>query len=220
MSYRHPETGEWAHNLSVSPSEDSWKTYLEPAWDVLGRFPHVPLKVIEVGFGRGYNCATLLREAQRAWPGRRVEITAFEPHPEGLLPWSSPPQDLKAWMPWWGRMEGQGPLIFEAAEGSWRLDLHLEEAQQEALWNGAEGTHLFLLDLFSPGRHPDGWRPPLFDLIATARARNAALTTYSCARSIRDSLLATGWTVERLRCPGWRDTLVAHFDATPPCGSG
>ena len=220
MSYRHPETGEWAHNLSVTPSEDSWKTYLEPAWGDLGRFPHVPLKVVEVGFGRGYNCGTLMREASRTWPQRALEITAFEPYPERLQPWATCPEDLQEWMPWWGKLDREGTPDWQEQTATWSLDLQLCEAQGAPAWSQLHNVDLFLLDLFSPNRHPEGWREPLLEHIAAARAPKSVLTTYTCARSIRDALTSTGWSVRKLKRPGWRDTLVAHFDATPGVGNG
>ncbi|MGB0952177.1 MAG: MnmC family methyltransferase [Planctomycetota bacterium] len=220
MSYRHPETGEWAHNLSVTPSEDSWKTYLEPAWGDLGRFPHVPLKVVEVGFGRGYNCGTLMREVARTWPQRSLEITAFEPYPERLQPWATCPTDLEDWMPWWDGLPSEETAAWRGQTHPWQMELHLREAQDAPVWADLEDVDLFLLDLFSPNRHPDGWRDPLFEHIAAVRSSRAVLTTFTCARSIRERLTATGWQVQKLRRPGWRDTLVAHFDATPGLGNG
>lgn len=220
MSFRHPETGEWAHNLSVTPSEDSWKTYLEPAWGNLGRFPHVPLKVVEVGFGRGYNCGTLIREVSRAWPGRALSITAFEPYPERLEPWSDCPKDLKDWMPWWGGLPQTGSHTWQGSCGQWQLDLHLCDAQESPIWKDLSQVDLFMLDLFSPNRHPEGWREPLCEYLAAVRSPEAMLTTYTCARSIRERLTASGWQVQKLVRPGWRDTLVAHFSTTPGVGNG
>ena len=32
LSFRHPETGEWAHARGVDLFEEAWRSYLEPAW--------------------------------------------------------------------------------------------------------------------------------------------------------------------------------------------
>jgi len=35
FSYRDPDTGEWAHNLSANIDDDVCNTYIDPIWDKL-----------------------------------------------------------------------------------------------------------------------------------------------------------------------------------------
>ena len=212
-SYRHPETGEWAHFLLAGPAEDSWKTYLEPAWEFLNNFSAETLRVVEIGFGRGFQSATLLQRWSALGKRPSVEIHAFEPHPEILEPWPEVPSDLKEWMPWWG-MDYRLQHLWEGALAggtAWSLHLHPVEAQDPHPWTTIGPVHLFLVDLFSPGRHPQQWRQPLVPLMATHAAPASVLTTYTCARQVRECLNQSGWKPVVLKREGWRDTLVAHF---------
>jgi len=205
-SFRHPRTGEWAHNLAHSLQEESWHTYLEPAWDYLHKQTVSVLQVVEVGFGRGFNTAELLRRASTELPEKRLEVTAFEPHPDRLLPWPDPPAELSNWMPWWG--EGVGD--FASDDGTWNLSILPHMAQQLDFWPQS-GVHLVILDLFSPARHPEQWSQPLIANISAKAARNAQLCSYCCARSVREQLSGHGWDCRILKSKERRDSLHAVF---------
>ncbi|MCP4093158.1 MAG: hypothetical protein GY747_06880 [Planctomycetes bacterium] len=205
-SFRHPRTGEWAHNLAHSLQEESWATYLQPAWEYLRTHESSSLGVAEVGFGRGFNIAELLRRGSLDMPTKTWQIHAFEPHPERLQPWSEKPLNLENWLPWWGSSVGQ----HQAEDGRWKLHIHTAAAQQSNLWP-QRSLHLILLDLFSPGRHAEQWQDPLFENLSAAAAPGSQLTSYSCARLVREKLQLYGWQTQVLRAQGRRDTLHAVF---------
>jgi tRNA U34 5-methylaminomethyl-2-thiouridine-forming methyltransferase MnmC len=209
-------TGEWAHFLLAGPEEDSWKTYLEPAWADLSRSAQDTLREVEIGFGRGFQTATLLQKWARSGKRQALEIHAFEPFPELLTPWPGIPSSLSRFLPWWGAdFQQQGLWKGELDSGApWELRIHVSEAQDSSPWASFDKVDLFLLDLFSPGKHPEQWRQPLWDLMAAHAGPGSMLTTYSCARMIRDCLQEHGWEPQVLKREGWRDTLVAHFRPT------
>lgn len=50
--------------------------------------------------------------------------------------------------------------------------------------------------------------------MAAHAAPASVLTTYTCARQVRECLQQSGWEPVVLKRQGWRDTLVATFGPT------
>lgn len=173
-----------------------------------------PLRITEVGFGRGFN----LGVAARMWLSSRKKATAnlsrtlqayaFEPHPEALEPWPDCPGDWASWMPWWGEA---WPNLQQQWEwpGLGRLKL-CHQGAEVGPWP-EEAQDLIILDLFSPSAHPESWQDATFAAIAQHSRPGTLLTTYSCARLVREKLRAHGFETQRIRRRGWRDTLLAVF---------
>jgi len=212
LSFQHPVSGEWAHALGGDLFTDSWRSYLEPAWPSLlacfgGRSSQLPLRVAEIGFGRGFNLAVCARRWQDQQPEGLIEAIAFEAAPELLTPWPTCPAGWEPWMPWWGQSWQAPTKVWDWPRG--RLELQLCQAQ-DGNWPAAP-VDLLILDLFSPNRHPDSWNPELFQTVAKASRRGTLITSYSCARQVRDGLQKVGFEVKRVRRIGWRDTLCGQF---------
>lgn len=204
LSYRHPRSGEWAHDVR-DPLAEAWWTYVLPAASLRLPAAAAPWRVLEIGFGRGLNTATAL--ALLAGRGHRgqVEACGFEPRPEFLSPWPECPPPLCPWAPWWGH--GVGAWVLPPAT-------HVAVAASAAAAGlaGREAPFDWIfLDLFSPGRHPEDWEPELFLRLRRAAAPGAVLTSYCTARSLREGLTASGWAVERLLPAGRRASLRAVF---------
>ncbi len=122
-------------------------------------------------------------------------------------------------MPWWG-LDYQQHNLFADEKARWQLQIHPAPGQAVASWQDVSACHLFLLDLYSPGQHPEQWQDPLFPLLSQHAAPGAVLASYSCARSVRDGLARAGWDCQVHRRAGWRDTLVAHFLGSSEGGNG
>jgi hypothetical protein len=204
FSYRHPETGEWAHNLTANIDDDVCKTYVDPIWDKLLSRDLSHLRVLEVGFGRGYNCAELIKRVE-ASDELSISIVGLEPCPEILHPWPTRPSQWH--IPWWGDAVGE----YEGSNGKWKLDIRPLSAQHPEAFAG-EPYNAFIVDLFSLKLHPEHWQEPFVENMSAAAAPGAVLSSYSCARAFRDELCRYGWHPQVLRRAGWRDTLVAVFD--------
>jgi len=207
LVYRHPRSGEASHDRR-DPVGEARETFVEPALAALGRVPP-GLRILEIGFGRGLNTAAALRALAGAG-ARRVLALGLEPgHPALEAPWPPAPPELAPWAPWWGR-----------ARGAWRLERDglrargciLGERAGSALARSGASFDLVFLDLFSPGRHPEDWDPGLEALLAARCRPGAVLTTYCCARRLREALAAAGWRVERRRRRGRKDALRAVLE--------
>jgi len=214
-SYRHPGSGEWAHPLHAGPLADAASTYVLPALEILApRFARAAApncRALVIGFGRGFEAAALLRALGSAQPLPHLALTGLEPHPEWLEPWPPRWPGLSAEeAPWWGCGAGRwsGP--------GWEVEVVAESA---ATWLARAPTRrvdLILMDLFSPAHAPEDWEPGLFPGLARVAAPGAVLTTYTCARRVREGLAAAGWNVQILRGGGARDTLRASWSEQAP----
>ena len=217
LSYRHPRSGEWAHDVR-DPLREALQVSVLPAWESLPPQSGRPLRWIEVGFGRGLASATALRELlRRGVQPSRVEIDGCEAFPQRLEPWPSCPKVYEGCAPWWGGgadvfplgwVDGRVLLVHEAAPACF------EQSLRRPL--GAESYDWIFLDLFSPGRHEDEWHPGLLEAL-TARAHpGSVLPSFTCARVVRDALEGLGWELEILRRPDIRDTLRARLAPSGP----
>lgn len=216
LSYRHPRSGEWAHDVR-DPLREAVQVSVDPAWELRPVCTGERFACLEVGFGRGLNSATLLRKLREeqidpSW----LQVDGCEANPAWLHPWPALPEVWQDCAPWWGQDSGTWPL--RSPNGQARICTQAAPAclgKGGSLGSGS-GYDWIFLDLFSPGGHPEDWHPGLLEALTTAALPGAVLTSYTCARQIRDSLAALGWMVERLRRPGIRDTLRAQLAPLPP----
>jgi len=216
-SYQHPRSGEWAHDVR-DPLRESHLTSVLPAWEVCP--PQAPgvWRWLEIGFGRGMNSAVAwaqLQEAGLLEQGLRIDALGCDPFLKQIPPAAVPPQDWKLETPWWG--QGAGTFTLPQQSGSLRV---LEQSAVELLQerrNDADSSRPFdwvFLDLFSPAKHAEDWQAPMFELLSEQVRAGSALTTYCCARWLRDELARWGWKPRVLKRKGLRDTLVAEFAGT------
>jgi tRNA 5-methylaminomethyl-2-thiouridine biosynthesis bifunctional protein len=216
LSYRHPRSGEWAHDVR-DPLRESMQVSVEPAWELRPVLTGQRFASLEVGFGRGLNTASLLRkirteQIEPSW----LQLDGCEANPAWLHPWPELPSVWQGCAPWWGRDSGVWPL--DRPAGQARV---YAESAPACLEIGAslasEPVYDWIfLDLFSPGGHPEEWHPGLLEALTAVALPGAVLTSYTCARQVRDALDALGWAVERLRRPGIRDTLRAQLAPSAP----
>jgi tRNA U34 5-methylaminomethyl-2-thiouridine-forming methyltransferase MnmC len=213
LSFQHPETQEWAHD-SRDPLKEALCTYLKPAWESLPP-DHAPiLRLLEIGFGRGLNTAMALSKlAAINFPGE-IEAWGCEPNPDFLPPWPTPPEGLQKYVPWWGETILEKPRVHLLAQPSARVEVHRKTAVELMEVLPESQIHWIFLDLFSPARHPQDWEPQLFSALARVAEPEAVLTSYCCARRVRDGLQTAGWECEIIRRPHYRDTLRARFLAS------
>jgi len=194
------------------PRGEARQVFVEPAAQVRPPRTGEILRVLEIGFGRGLNTAAALEWLEGQGGPGSVEALGLEPFPGRCRPWPVLPAGLAAAFPWWGRIPG--PWVHPGHPG-WRGEVRALPAPGGL---GAEERRFdwIFLDLFSPGRHPEDWAPGLFSALARVAAPGAVLTTYCCARRVREGLAKAGWRVERLKPAGRRDTLRARWSPAPP----
>jgi tRNA 5-methylaminomethyl-2-thiouridine biosynthesis bifunctional protein len=174
--------------------------------------------IVETGFGIGVNfLATWL-----AWQGDAqrcltLDFVSFEKHPFSAADLALA---LSAWPEFVqlaDELRGQWPAL-EAGEhrlsldgGRVRLTLHFGDATT-ALPRLDTAVDAFYLDGFSPARNPELWSPELLLRLASLAACGATLATWTVAGSVRRSLMAAGFAVEkRPGFAGKRQMLVGRY---------
>ncbi|TAH38542.1 MAG: hypothetical protein EYC70_03970 [Planctomycetota bacterium] len=204
LSYRHPRTGEWAHDVRDPLGEARWVFYAPAA---AARPPRsgADLAILEIGFGRGFNTAIALAELGAGARAHGILAVGYEPFPEAAAPWPDCPPSLAASAPWWGQCTGS----WELSPGV-RVEVRRERAAA-GMRARRERFDWIFLDLYSPARHPEDWEPDLFVALAEAARPGAVLTSYCTARTLRAGLQGTGWQVHKRSNPGRRDTLAAVY---------
>jgi hypothetical protein len=207
LSYQHPHTGEWAHHRQ-DPYQEALLCFVLPALE-LGLPPDgSPLNILEFGFGRGANTAVALEKLREKGFQGEVQCLGLEPNPSYLEPWPENPPSWGEW-PWWAEPSSS----WKVKERPWAGTIS-QNAAPEGLPKEPWADWIFL-DLFSPAKHPSDWPSHLFSGLARAARPGAVLTSYCCARAVRDRLTGTGWEVERLSGDYQRD----HLRARMPCYS-
>lgn len=76
------------------------------------------------------------------------------------------------------------------------LDLILEDARTAVDHLPRHYFDFVFHDPFSPKKCPELWTEMFFRKIAMVTRKNAVLTTYSCARIVRDNLIKSGFTIK------------------------
>lgn len=216
LSYQHPRSGEWAHDVRDPLREALWVS-IEPAWELRPPQAGCRHSWLEIGFGRGMVSAVALRElARRNVGAEHILVHGAEPNPDWLQPWPTVLGSLAPYSPWWGEAQGMWQLADPTAEIRVVAEA-APECFQSGLQGGTPGGYDWIfLDLFSPAKHAEDWRPGLLEALTEQAAPGAVLTSYCCARSLREALAALGWQVERLRRPAFRDTLRAQLAHESP----
>ena len=143
-------------------------------------------KILEVGFGLGYNCLAAI------YSFKNLKIIALEKDKEVLeeIQYLEVPDHL----------EKHFEIIKKAAKNLYYKDdsvdikIVLGDAV-ETVKTLNERFNAVFLDAFSPPKNPELWTLEFFKDIKILMKKNAILATYSCARLVRDNLNKAGFLV-------------------------
>jgi len=172
----------------------------------------------ETGFGTGQNVLVAARLFLDTAPdGAVLHVVSVEKHPirreelAALYPGGHPLAELARELLAHYPDLIPGPHRIELAGGRVVLTLLLGDAL-EMLPRIRASVDAWFLDGFAPAKNPDMWQPELFGAMARLSAPGATLATFSCARMVRDGLVAAGFTCEKR--PGFgrkREMLVGRW---------
>lgn len=179
-TFRNPDVDECYHSTTVGAIEEAEKKYVEPANLQEGQ------SVLDFCFGLGYNTLAALMKV------RSLRVVGIEHDREILdqIQKNDVPDEYKE------RYE----IIKDAAKSHYHYDgevtikLFLGDAMG-ALKHIKERFDVILFDPFSPKKNPELWTEEIFREVHKVSKKGAILTTYSCARSVRENLKNAGWTV-------------------------
>ena len=157
--------------------------------------PGAPLVLFDVGLGAGANALAALAAAERAGPGRRLEIASFEADTGALalacsdggaahLGLSAPTLDAARTLLARGRFESPR-VLWRLVPGDVRETLARERAAADVVY----------WDPFSPKANPELWMVAAFSALRARCGTRAAVYTYSTATATRSALLLAGFFV-------------------------
>jgi len=170
---------EECYHSKTGAVEEAEKKFVEPAKIKSG------MKILDICFGLGYNSMAAMKKA------KKLKITALEKDP-GILK-KIIRNKVRGY-------EKEYRKIREAAKNLFYKD---KDAEIKIITGDATKTikkldekfDAVFLDPFSPPKNPELWTEKFFKEIKKRMKSGARLTTYSCARTIRNNLKKAGFKV-------------------------
>ncbi len=175
--------GEHYHSITVGAIEEAMEKYVKPSELKDGN------KVLDFCFGLGYNSLAALMVAD-------VEIIGLEIDPEilGKIAGIEVPEEFK---------ENYEEIKKDVSGNSDKIKIIVGDARKN-LKNLSEKFDAVLFDPFSPKVCPELWTEEVFLDIGKLMKPGGRLTTYSCARIVRNNLEKAGFVVSDGPCFGRR----------------
>ena len=202
------------HSLSGA-SLEARERYVSPCRVVEIARSKGAVRILDIGFGLGWNVAWAFHEVSEMVAGATVEIVSLERDPLPL--WEL--EKLWAHLP---HPDLSRILTNALKDGGIRdsgrsLDLRFGAA--EVTIDGVEdGFDCVFHDPFSPPRNGELWTPRFLSAVRERVVRGGILSTYSSAMVARRSLLESGWRVGQGPGVGRKSsgTLASAGAACPP----
>lgn len=200
LTYYIERYGECMHS-KTGAIEESFKKFVEPCLGIKNP------KLLDICFGLGYNSAAALENF-----GEDLEIVGLEADSAILQKIQNLNPNLKHYS------------IIK------KLAMLQEFDNKKILIGNATQTiktlptsyfNMVFLDPFSPGKNPELWSADFFKEIYRVMKPCGVLTTYSCARTVRDNLKEVGFKVTDGPCVHRRGPstiatkLLKKFDQNP-----
>ena len=189
----NPEYEEYYHSKSGA-LEESFEKFVKPCEiKELAKKGHI--KILDIGFGLGYNAIAAIDTALKANNNCEIEIISLENDKSVLLKLKS----LKPKLKHYGIIE---KLEYDPITKSYlyedkkiHLRIKIGDATQIIKTINDKFDAVFL-DPFSPAKNPELWTVEFFKDIKQRMKQGTILATYSYAKTIRNNLAKAGFTVK------------------------
>jgi tRNA U34 5-methylaminomethyl-2-thiouridine-forming methyltransferase MnmC len=166
------------------------------------------ISILEIGFGTGLNAFITFLETQKKEKVNYVGVEAYPISQEEVTQMNYP-TELKA---------NSFTTIFEKLHNcDWEQEVpiasHFKFTKRQQLFQDIEDKNQFNLiyfDAFGFPLQPELWSEFIFKKMFDALLPNGVLVTYACRTSIKNTMIAAGFTIEKLPgAPGKREMLRA-----------
>jgi tRNA U34 5-methylaminomethyl-2-thiouridine-forming methyltransferase MnmC len=210
-------TGDGSHTLYVSELnepyhsihgaiQESQHVFIEEGFH---QIIHSPLRILEIGLGTGLNLWLTAIESKNR--GIEVYYHAVEKYP--LQPQEYSALNFEQFSP--GTEPGLLKSIHNATWGTEVfLTNHIRIFKEESDFRSMNPPCCFDLvyfDAFAPNKQPELWSESIFNKICNLMNPGAILVTYSARGSVRRTMQACGFRVEKVPGPpGKREMLRAR----------
>jgi queuine tRNA-ribosyltransferase len=192
---RDAEAGEVMHPV-IGPAVEAERLYVAQS-RLAERLAHPGPRLVlfDVGLGAGSNALAALAAADRAPPGRALEVVSFD-RETGALALAAADEGARALGLAPAAAAAARSLLeagrFEGPRARWRLVLG---DLRETLPAEPKRADVVFWDPFSPRVNPELWTVAAFAAARARAAPEATLFTYSTATATRAALLLAGWHV-------------------------
>ncbi len=186
ITYYNKEFDETYHSISGA-IEEAREKHVIPSKIIEIAKKQNQVTIVDVCFGLGYNSLIAIHEIKKVNPSCKIKIIALEIDPKII------------------QEQTQVPKEFEQEYQSLKkqIILMIGDARQ-TIKTVKENVDAVFFDPFSPKKCPQLWTKEFFTDIYKVMNINARLTTYSCARVVRDNLKLAGFKVIDGPCVGRR----------------
>ena len=205
-----PVYGEPYHSLTAGAVTECLVKFVGPSRILERCSLKEEVRILDVGFGLGYNTAVALTEIRKISKEVRVEVVALDVRiPEEIPPLPEPYGEIH------GRMIGSLP------EWEWenmRVRLVLGDARETLKKLSGFGADAVFHDPFSPFKNPELWTLDLLKLVKDTMSEEGMWTSYTSALPVRRTLLDLGFRVGESRPVGRRKggTVASLKGEVPP----
>ena len=194
----HSEEYDEAYHSITGAKEEAIKKYAEPT-KIAELAKKGSISILDVCFGIGYNSAAAIDAARKANPNCAISIVALEIDIRILNEIPKLENVFEHYGIFQNMIRQNSPLIKDSTtifvQDNVEVQLLIGNALKTIkLVNGSFDA--VFLDPFSPKKCPELWTADFFKEIHKRINKGAILATYSCARSVRDSLKRAGFTVK------------------------
>ncbi len=211
ITFRNRDIDETYHSHSGAANEARLK-YVEPSGivDLAGKSGKERIiRVLDFCFGLGYNSAAAIDAIRGVNPDVRIEITALEIDQTIL----NLARTIDAPFKSYGLVQ-KACKDHDVEENNVRVKILRGDAREKVKELDARFDVVFF-DPFSPKKMPAMWTDGVFKSIRAVMRPCARLTTFSCARVVRDNLARAGFDVLDGPIIGRRGP--ATVGIAPPC---
>ncbi len=201
ITFFNDKVGESYHSISGA-LEEALKKHVEPSEFLFKK----DLIIGDLFFGLGYNSIVALKKYFEINPQGRVEIFAFENDlkilneirnivfPEEYLPYQE--IILKTLNDKNIISKSKSYKLFRYETSNIIINLFLGDIKETLILVKENIFDIVYYDSFSPKKMPDFWTEDFFSLVFKTMKTGSLLTTYSCARKVRENLKLVGFKVE------------------------
>lgn len=190
------------YHSTTGAKEESFEKFVRPC-NIQELSKQNVVKVLDVCFGLGYNTSAMIDELKSYNKDIKIEIYALENDwniLKKILEVDSAFDSYKIIKEMIEKNVENDEIIFE--QENVKINLLVGDARKKILEISEFNFDVCFLDPFSPKKCPELWTEDFFSEIFVRMKENAILTTYSCARIVRDNLKKVGFNVFDGPCVG------------------
>ncbi|MFP4523590.1 MAG: tRNA (5-methylaminomethyl-2-thiouridine)(34)-methyltransferase MnmD [Candidatus Nanoarchaeia archaeon] len=189
--------------------EEAQKKHVFPS-QILQRIQKDKLKkvtILDFCFGLGYNSLVAYTQIRKKYPDLQITILALENDiaiMQALQECSVPEEYITAQKLFFSAIQkySASSKTIQKIDPHTTIVFYLDDAKESIKKIPSNNADVVFFDAFSPKKMPELWTTTIFNQVYRAIKKGATLTTYSCARHVRNNLKEAKFTVIDGPCVG------------------